>query len=195
MNPPSTYSEKMERVEAGVVRCTYINIKDIPKKPKSLQWHDFECITWCMQWANKYDTLLLAISKWIFFKWLKWTYGGCGCGPLSFKCFHVVDGSMVVFDLLHRKCFGSSYTHTSSVHLTLIYWKSKTGKKKFGRNPNALATCCAIEYVFRCGWCVNSLQLQIQVIFNTSSFPNWNLFRNAAYFSSTPKLHCLPNDY
>lgn len=86
-------------------------------------------------------------------------------------------------------------THTSSVHLTLIHWNSKTGKKKFGRNPNALATCCAIEYVFRCGWCVNSLQLQIQVIFNTSSFPNWNLFRNAAYFSSTPRLHCLPNDY
>lgn len=111
VNPPSTYSDKMERGEAGVVRCTYINIKDIPKKPKSLQWHDFECITWCMQWANKYDTLLLAISKWIFFKWLKWTYGGCGCGPLSVECFHVVDGSMVVFDLLQRKCFGSSYTH------------------------------------------------------------------------------------
>lgn len=66
--------------------------------------------------------------------------------PLFRNEFHVVDGTSTVFDLLQRKCDSSSHIYTSSVHFTLTDIIT-TKKKLLAQNPNALATCCAFEYI------------------------------------------------
>lgn len=118
-----------------------------------------------------------------------------------------------VWSITERKCHGSSQIHIFvyawSMHVCIRIGKrgqekatSTTTKIRLVENLNALATCCAIEFVFcTCGWCVNSLRLQIQVIFNTSSLLNWNLFRNecacvsvwlyVGYFFLLSLVYCL----
>lgn len=134
----------------------------------------------------KYDTLLLAIFEWICRKRVYFV------GPL-FCDFYAIDGTNTVFDLLQRKCHSSSHIrficafHASILIITAKEeWKKK---KTHAQNPNALATCCAIEWVF-CVVCEQIACGQIQVIFNTSSSANWNLFRVAVFLSGK-----LSNDY
>lgn len=128
-------------------------------------------------------------------------FGACVCvrGP-SFcqpKCHSCCWRNYgCVWSITKRKCHGSSqiycthaFVYAWSVHVCIYHTNGGQEKAvqphrltktlRLVEKRNALATCCAIEFVFcTCGWCVNSLRLQIQVILNTSSLPNWNLFRN-----------------
>lgn len=141
----------------------------------------FETVRWRVGEAlHKYDTLLLAISKWIVFKcFRRHACDACAWTLFFWFClsvFHAVDGTMVVFDLL-QKGNASAYTKytvllsrliCACVHITSRQGnggdKETTTTKKncLVENRNALATCCAIEFVccVCCGWCVNSRWLQ-----------------------------------
>lgn len=132
-------------------------------------WLKRICAAQCVvHWMCKYGTLLLAISNSLS-RERGWT--------LFFEWFHVVDGTNVVFDLLQIGNAELCRTPCSlQIHAyTLIIHNAKLRKNlpKSERISDMLCNRICIS----CGGSTNSLRLQIQVTFNTSSLPNWNLFR------------------
>lgn len=127
----------------------YINIKDIPEKADiSSMPHDCECITCvCNGRAN------MILCYWRF------PSGSLSnvCNEhvertLFFECFHVVDGIMVVFDLLHRKCYSSSNARTHR-HFICAFYQIKTNEKKteksFGRKSERISDMlCNRKHVY-----------------------------------------------
>lgn len=143
------------------------------------------------------DTLLLAIYKWIALKCLKRHVCDIWCVCLRVRtlffphlnAIRVVDGTMVVFDLLRRgsAMVQAKHTHSHSFMLDLCMCAyipkmgagesnsaAPTNKNSSGRKSERISDmlCNRIHIFCTCGWCVNSLRLQIQVILNASSLPN-----------------------
>lgn len=131
----------------------------------------------------------------------------CVCGVwtlflFQFECYPCCWRNYgCVWSITERKCHGSSQIHIFfyawSVHVCITqseggYEKATTQKNRLVQNLNALATCCAIEFVFcTCGWCVNSLWLQIQVIFNTFLFSKLKLISKRVLCVSNNSIWCV----
>lgn len=105
----------------------------------------FETVSWRVGEAlHKYDTLLLAISKWIVFKcFRRHACDACAWTLFFFlfglNVFHAVDGTMVVFDLL-QKGNASAYTKytflLSRLICACVHITSRLGEWGRQRNNN-----------------------------------------------------------